>query len=131
MFPVKDRYDEVFNIEIEGWCYGLANYQGEVSPQVIHRIIRELSPSFQAAIMHNVVFNTLAIAEKFAEAAKYLIHPKEVAFAILAQLPNPAILFEEQQCILGLVIDQVEQTYPGALQGYYQRWNLGGKREAA
>jgi hypothetical protein len=131
MFPVKDRYDEVFDIEIEGWCYGLTNYPGEVSPQVVHRIIRELSTSFQAAIEHNVVFNILSISEKLSQSARYLIHEKEIAFAIIAQLPNPAILLEEQQCVLGLVIDQVEQSYGGALDNFYKRWNLGPRREAA
>jgi hypothetical protein len=127
MFPVKNRYDEVFEIEIDGWCFGLNNYPGEISAPVIHRIIRELATSFQAAIEHNVVFNVIKIAGKFAEASRFLIHEQEIAMAIMAQLPNPATLFEEQQCVLGLVIDQVEQAYPGALESFYKRWQIGVK----
>lgn len=127
MFPVKNRYDEVFEIEIDGWCFGLTNYPGEISAPVVHRIIRELASSFQAAIDHNVVFNIIQIAGKFSEAARFLIHEQEIAMAIVAQLPNPATLLEEQQCVLGLVIDQVEQAYPGALESFYKRWQIGVK----
>jgi len=127
MFPVKNRYDEVFEIEIDGWCFGLTNYPGEISAPVVHRIIRELATSFQAAIDHNVVLNVIQIAGKFSEAARYLIHEQEIAMAIVAQLPNPATLLEEQQCVLGLVIDQVEQAYPGALESFYKRWQIGVK----
>jgi hypothetical protein len=127
MFPVKNRYDEVFEIEIDGWCFGLTNYPGEISAPVVHRIIRELATSFQAAIDHNVVFNVIQIAGKFSEAARFLIHEQEIAMAIVAQLPNPATLLEEQQCVLGLVIDQVEQAYPGALESFYKRWQIGVK----
>jgi hypothetical protein len=127
MFPVKNRYDEVFEIEIDGWVFGLTNYPGEISAPVVHRIIRELATSFYAAIEHNVVFNVLEIAGKFSEAARFLIHEQEIALAIVAQLPNPANLMEEQQCVLGLVIDQVEQAYPGALDNFYKRWQIGSK----
>jgi hypothetical protein len=129
MFQVKDRYDEVFEIEIDGWVFGLTNYPGEVSPQIVHRIIRELATSFHLAIDHNVVFSPLKIAAKFSEAARFLIHEQEIAMAIVAQLPNPATLAEEQQCVLGLVIDQVEQAFPGALESFYARWKIG--RQAA
>jgi hypothetical protein len=125
MFPVKDRYDEVFDIEIDGWVFGLTNYPGEVSPPVLHRIIRELGSSFHMAVEHNVVFNVLEVAAKFSDATKNLVHEQEIAMAIVAQLPNPALLLEEQQCVLGLIIDQVEQAYPGALTSFYNRWKIG------
>jgi len=127
MFPVKNRYDEVFEIEIDGWCFGLTNYPGEISPAVVHRIIRELASSFHAAIEHNVVFNILEIAAKFSAASRHLIHEQEIASAIVAQLPNPSTLLEEQTGVLGLVIDQVEQAYPGSLDSFYKRWRIGVK----
>jgi len=130
MFPVLHRYDEVFKIEIEGWCFGIANYPGEVAPSILHRIIRELSSSFQAAIEHNVVFNIVEISDRLVDAARLVVHPKEVALAIVAQLPNPSILSEEQQCVLGHIIDKVEQVHPGALDSFYRRWNLS-VRDAA
>jgi hypothetical protein len=127
MFPVKDRYDEVFEIEIDGWIFGLTNYPGEISTRIVHRLVRELASSFLAAIEHNVVFNILAIAQKISEASRFRIHEQEIAMAIVAQLPNPATLLEEQQCVLGMIIDQVEQAYPGALSSFYNRWRIGSK----
>lgn len=130
MFEIIGRYDEVFKIEIDGWCFGISNYPGEVSPAIVHRIVRELASPFQAAIQHNVVFDILEMSQKFSEAARSLVHPEEIALAIVAQLPNPAILSEEQQCVLGQIIDKVDQAYNGALDNFYRRWNLG-VRDAA
>jgi hypothetical protein len=130
MLEVINRYDEVFQIEMDGWCFGITNYPGEVSAQVVHRIIRELASSFQAAIEHNVVFDVLDLSTKFSSAARSLIHEQEIAFGIVAQLPNPSTLTEDQQCVLGMVLDKVEQKYPGSLDTFYRRWQIG-VREAA
>ena len=59
MLKVIDSYDEIFGVEIDGWCYGVTNYPGEIFPGLVHRVIKELSPSFSAAIEHNVVFDIL------------------------------------------------------------------------
>jgi hypothetical protein len=130
MFPVINRYDEVFQIEMDGWCFGITNYPGEVSAQVVHRIIRELASSFQAAVEHNVIFDILDLAHKFSVASRSRVHPQEIAYGIISQLPNPATLQTDQQYILGQVIDKVEQTYPGVLEMFYRRWQIG-VREAA
>ncbi len=130
MFLVKDRYDEVFQIELDGWCFGITNYPGELSPSIIHRIVRELAASLQAAIEHNVAFNILEISEKISVATRGRVHTKEIALAMIGQLPNPAILQEEQQCVLGVIIDTVDREYTGALESFYRRWNLGVKDAA-
>ncbi len=130
MFLVKDRYDEVFQIELDGWCFGITNYPGELSPSIIHRIVRELAASLQAAIEHNVAFNILEISEKISIATRGRVHTKEIALAMIGQLPNPAILQEEQQCVLGVIIDTVDREYTGALESLYRRWNLGVKDAA-
>jgi hypothetical protein len=131
MFPVKDRYDEVFQIEIDGWCFGIANYPGEISPAIVHQVLRELGIGFHVAIEHNVVFNIVEIAAKFSQSARYLVHEKEISFGIIAQLPNPHLLDEEHQCVLGMILDKVDQVYPGALDFYYSRWKIGGRKKAA
>lgn len=119
---VKDRFDEIFEIEIEGWCYGIQNFPGEIFPGLVHAVIRELQPSFKAAIEHNHVFDVLEISTKFSKAAKYLVHEKEIAFSILAHLPMPTDLQEEGQFILAQIIDQVEQTHGGALERLRRKW---------
>ncbi len=131
MLPVLNRYDEVFKIEMDGWCFGISNYPGELTPSIIHRVIRELASPFQAAIEHNVVFDILELADKVSEATRSLVHPQEISLAMVAQLPNPAVLNEDQQCVLGLIIDKVDQTHSGALDSFYRRWNLGPDRNAA
>ncbi|MBN8549719.1 MAG: hypothetical protein J0M12_10425 [Deltaproteobacteria bacterium] len=130
MLPVKDSYDEIFKIEMDGWCYGISNYPGEIFPGLVHRVIKELGPSFREAIEHNVVFNVIETAQKFSKAAKYLINDKEIAFSILSTLPNPSVLDEDGQFIMAQLIDQVERAYGGALERLQKKWGWE-RRQAA
>lgn len=127
---VKDQYDEIFKVEMEGWCYGLSNYPGEIFPALIHRVVKELGPSFKEAFEHGVVFNIIEISQKFSKAAKYLVHEKEVAFSILSQFPHPSSLSEDAQFVMAQIIDQVEQSYGGALERLHKKWGWE-KRQAA
>ncbi|RMG40334.1 MAG: hypothetical protein D6719_11215 [Candidatus Dadabacteria bacterium] len=129
MIKPKDRYDEIFEIEVDGWCYGIQNFPGEIFPALIHGIIRELRPSFAIAIKNHYAFNILDVAAKISKAAKYLIHEKEVAFSMLSQLPNPAKLDEDEQYILAQIIDQVEQAYGGAIERMRRKWSYENKKE--
>ena len=134
MLTVKDRFDEIFEIEIDGWCYGVTNFPGEVSSGLIHRVIRELTDVFLASIEHNYVFNILAVAERISKAAKFLIDEREITFSILAQLPNPVLLTEDQQFILAQIVDQAEQAYGGAVERLERKWaweTKKGDKEAA
>jgi len=127
---VKDKFDEIFSIEIDGWCYGIQNYPGEIFPGLVHAVIRELRPSFRVAIDHNLVFDLLLISKKISQAAKYLIHEKEVAFSILAHLPSPNQLDEDGQFILAQIIDQVEQEYGGAIERLQRKWSQETRKVA-
>lgn len=136
MLPVKDRYDELFEIEMEGWCYGITHFPGEISPGLIHRVIRELTDVYRGAIEHNYAFNILDVAAKMCKAAKYLIDEREITFAILAHLPNPVTLTEEGQFVLAQIVDQAEQAYGGAIERLEKKWawetrKLTGNRQAA
>lgn len=130
MLPVKDRYDEVFKSEMEGWCYGISNFPGEIFPGLVHRVIKELAPSFREAVEHHLVFNVIETSQKFSKAAKYLIPDKEIAFSILSQLPNPTTLDEDAQFVMAQIIDQVERSYGGALERLQKKWGWE-KRQAA
>ncbi len=118
----KERYDEIFQIEMEGWSYGIANYPGEIFPELVFRVLRELEPSFVAAIEHHHCFDLVALAEMFSKAAKYLVHEKDVAFCILSMLPSPARFDEDGQFVMAQVIDKVEQTWSGALERLEKKW---------
>ena len=122
MFPVKNRYDEIFEVEVDGWCYGLSHFHGEVHPGIVFRVVGELSVSFRAAVENNVVFDVMDVATRLSKAAKYLVHEKEIAFAILAQLPSPSGLTEESQFVLAQIVDQIEQAYGGALERLQKKW---------
>lgn len=127
---VLDRFDEIFSIEIDGWCYGIQNYPGEIFPGLVHAVVRELMPSFRAAIDHNVVFDILALSKKMCRATNFRVKEKEIAFGVLAHLPNPSELDENGQYILAQIIDQVEQAYGGALERLQRKW-AQDRREAA
>lgn len=120
---VKDRYDEIFEVEIEGWCYGVSNFPGEIYPALIHRVVRELSSVFRTAIEYYYIFNVLEIGEKIARAAKFLINEEEVVFSILAQLPSPFVLNEEEQFVLAQIIDKAEQKYGNVLERLNRKWH--------
>jgi hypothetical protein len=130
MFNVKDKFDEIFNIEMDGWCYGIQNYPGEIFPALIHAVVKELSLSFKNAIDNHYAFDIIDLSKRISQAAKFLIHEKEVAFSILAQLPNPSVLSEEGQYVLAQIIDQVEQSYGGAIERLQRKWQFEKKQAA-
>ena len=125
-----NSFEEIFKVEIDGWCYGIANYPGEIFPGLIHRVVKELSASFKAAVEHGVVFDILELSLKFSRAAKYLVDEREICFSILAQLPNPKALAEESQYVLAQIVDQAEQTYGGALERLERKWKTEKKAAA-
>jgi len=129
MLEVKDKYDEVFQIEMEGWAYGIANYPGEIFPELVFRVVRELEGSFIAAIEHHYVFNIVEVATMFSKAAKYLVHEKDITFCILSLLPPPAKFDEDGQFVMAQIIDQVEKTYGGALERLEKKWRWDLKYE--
>ncbi|MBX7139190.1 MAG: hypothetical protein K1X83_14545 [Oligoflexia bacterium] len=124
-------YAEVFQIEMEGWCYGVQNYPGEIFPGLIHAVVRELGNGFKLAIQNEYAFDVLALSEKLSKAAKYLVHEKEIAFSIVAQLPSPFELTEDQQFILAQIIDPVEQAYGGVVERLERKWSFERQRRAA
>lgn len=122
------KFKKIFQIEMEGWCYGIQNFPGEIFPGLIHAVIKEVSPSFKAAIEHDLAFNVIELSQKMSKAAKYLVHEKEIAFSVLAHLPSPHELSEDGQFILAQIIDQVEQVHGGALERLSRKWTYEAKR---
>jgi hypothetical protein len=129
---VKNRYDEVFEVELDGWCYGLTNFPGEIHEALVHRVIRELASGLREAVENHYIFNILDISTRISRAGKYLVPEKEVAFAILFNLPNPSDFDEDGQVVLAQIVNQVELAYGGALEKISAKWNPGkSNREAA
>lgn len=130
MFEVNDKFDEIFKVEIEAWCYGISTYPGEIFPALLHRVVKELGVVFREAVANGLVFDIVDVATKLSKAGKYLVDEKELTFSVLAQLPNPATLNEDQQYVLANIIDQVEQAYGGALERLQRKWANERKRAA-
>jgi hypothetical protein len=120
-------FQDLFSVELEGWCSGIQRYPGEIYPGLVHSVLRELAPSFRASIRHAYSFDVLQMAQKLSKASKYLVSEKEICFAALAYFPNPADLDEAQQLTMAQIIDQVEQNYGGALERLKRKW----QRESA
>ena len=119
----KDRFSEVFDIEMDGWCNGIENYPGEIFPGLIHAIIRELAESFRLALEHGYIFNIIALSQKIQKSAKYLVHEKEIAFSIIANFPHPNSLNEEALFTMSQILQQVEDAYGGALERFQHKWS--------
>lgn len=126
----NDQYREIFDIEIEGWCYGLQSFSGEIFPGLVHRVIKEMEPIFLEAVRRSLVFDLVQISKKFSKAAKYLVGDREIAFSILAHLPNPRVLDEDGQYVVAAIVDQAEQVYGGALARLQRRWAQDTRRAA-
>lgn len=125
--PVRDSYDEIFETEMNGWCYGIENYPGAIYPALLHRVIRELSVSLRTAINHNVVFDIPALAYNVSRAAKFLVPEKDIAYSILSQLPFPWELGEDGMYVLGAVVDRMEQAHPGSYARLQRKWQMNKK----
>lgn len=122
MITPKDRYDEIFQIEMEGWAYGLSNYPGEIFPELVFRVMRELESSFIEAIRHHHIFDVLQISSLFSRSAKYLVHEKDIAFCVISMFPPPSTFDEDQQFVMAQILDKVEQAYGGALDRLEKKW---------
>lgn len=125
---VKNHYNEIFGIEIDGWCYGIKSYPGTLSNTIVHAVVRELAPSFRRAVEHLFIFDVLLVAKNISLACKVIVDPKEIAFSILANLPHPQTLSEEEQYILAQIVDQVEKEYGGALSRLKRKWAHESKK---
>lgn len=125
---VNGKYDEVFKVEIDCWCYGLNKFPGEMTGALVHRVIREMQPIFRGAVDNNFVFDLLYTARLIAVAVNDILSEKEIVFSILAQLPGPHELTEDGQFVLAQIVDQAEQEYGGVLDRLERRWR--GERES-
>ncbi len=121
-FAVKNRYDEIFETEIRGWCYGIESYPGPVYPGLLHRIIQELAPSLFTAIENNVVFDVCALARNIHEACRQAVPERDIVYSLLFQLPSPADLSEDGMFVLGAIVDRVEQDHAGVYERLQRKW---------
>lgn len=116
------RYSDIFQAEIECWCFGISNFPGQLYPKLVQRVIREISPTFRAAIDNGYIFDVFETAKKIYSACAGVISEKQIVYAILANLPLAFELEEESLFILGQIIDQVEREYGGVIDQMETLW---------
>ena len=123
--------EELFWIMIDGWAHGIKHYPGDIYPELVYRVVKELHTDLDLAIRCNIVIDVMVIVQKFSAAAKFLVPEKELLFNILAQLPAPKQLkTEDQLYTLAQTIDKAESAHPGAIARLEKRWGMAQQQAA-
>lgn len=120
---ILNGYNEVFEVELEGWCFGLEHFTGEVHPAVVFRVVKELRVAIREAISNHYIFNVIDVAMRISRAAKYKVEEREIAFCILSLLPNISDLTQIEETVVLQLVDQVETTYGGAIEKVNRMWS--------
>jgi hypothetical protein len=120
ILPKALNADGQWDSVVERWCFGLAQYPGEINTRLVHFAVREMRGDLQEAIEACCVIDVLDTALQLSRAAKYLVDEREIAYQILQTLPDPTALNEEQQFTLCQIVDQVENAYGDAIS--FMRW---------
>jgi hypothetical protein len=122
---VKRSFEEIFEIELTCWCYGISNAEEKADKKVLYRVIREFSGVFKEAVINLYTFDIVDTARKLINAGKCNVSEQEIAFYILSCLPNPYELTESQKEIHTEIIQKVEDTYGGAISRTSKMWSSG------
>ena len=117
------QHEKHFQSEMERWCFGISDYPGEIYSEIVFGIIGDaLAQAIDHAIRHSVIFDVLDDSSKISKAAKYLVDERDIAFEILNSLPHPDSLNESESFIVAQIVDQVEQSYGGAIDFVESQW---------
>ena len=119
---IQDKYRSIFAVEVESWCYAFSRFPGELSQELIYRVVKEMAPAFRAAVANNYVFDILDTAGKIHRGIQGFLPLKEVVFVLLVNLPAPYGLDEEEQYALAQIIDQAEQEFGDVLSHLESKW---------
>lgn len=116
------HFEELFDVELDGWCHGLRHFPGEISADLVHLLLKEMRPCFEDAVKHQYNFDILEVSRRISKASKYLVDEREIAFGILLHLPNPLRRSEGEQYTVGGIVKRVEDAYGGALAPITKHW---------
>jgi hypothetical protein len=127
---LKDRttYKRLFPLEIRSWQEAIANYEGEVSDELVYDCLDVIFPAFRKAIACGVVFDVMDISAQFSRSAKYLVDERMIAFKILASLPDPLSVSEDERMVISTIAELVEERYRGTVAYLERKWALDRKR---
>lgn len=118
-----NSFSQIYNVELECWCYGISNTTEKVDHRVLHQVIKSFAPVIREAIENLYVIDVVDTAKRLVESGKCKpSEQKEIAFYILSILPTPCELTKEQNDVLIHIVNQVEDVYVGAFQRLEKKW---------
>jgi hypothetical protein len=129
----KERmtYKRLFPIELQAWQESVSQFEGEVNDELVYDVLDLVFPAFKKAISCGMVFDVMETASGFSRAAKYLVDERMIAFKILASLPDPLTLSEDERLVLSAITEKVEDRYRGTIAYLERKWALERRRAAA
>ncbi|HMO18316.1 MAG TPA: hypothetical protein PKA63_06345 [Oligoflexia bacterium] len=125
---MNNSFEEIFNIELTCWCFGISHTSETVDHKVLHRIIKEFSSVFRESIENLYQFDILKTSRTLIEAGKCNATEQEIAFYILSYLPTPCELTKEQNEILQKIVQQVEDAHGGAFDRVMKKWEASRQK---
>jgi len=133
MVLTKERptYRRLFPIELQSWQEAISKFDGEVNDELVYDCLDLVFPAFRKAIECGVVFDVMEISSQFSRAAKYLVDERMIAFKILASLPDPLTLQEDERMVLSAITEKVEDRYKGTVAYLERKWALDRRRAQA
>jgi len=115
-------YQDVFNIEVNGWCHGIAQYPGEISQALVFSAVQALGASFRKAILEKVAIDIVDIASRLSKSSKYLVSEQDIILRILANFPHPSSVDEESRQIMLKILEQVDRKFKGIKSLLELKW---------
>ncbi len=110
---LPNDYSEMFDLEVEAWCFALRTYVGEPTPGLVDRLIGAFEGSLHKAVEAGYVFDIGQIAVQLSESTKFRVSRDDILMALAAYLPHPTLLNNESQMCLAQIVDSLEQLSPG------------------
>ena len=120
---MSNSFEEVFEIELKCWCYGLERVDEAVDASVLHKVIKEFSPVLKEAVQREYEFSIVDVAMRFVTAAKCKNLLREIVYYIASHLPAPFELSETEKQTLQRIIITAERKYQGINKRYETKWS--------
>jgi len=120
---VAANFAEIFEVELQCWCYGLTNIEDRVERRALNEVVKDFAPVFKEAIENLYAFDPIETTRRLLTAARCPELEKEMTFYLLSLLPFPTELNGEQAKILNEIVLKVERLFGGAIQRLQRKWN--------
>lgn len=125
---MNKSFEEIFEIELKCWCFGISNSNEKLDQKLLHRILKEFSNIFRESIENLYEFDLIQTSKRLIVAGNCDIPEREVVFHILSYLPTPCELTKEQNEVLNNIVTKVENIYGGAFERLAKKWNSSKRK---